>query len=197
MTLLSNIITLLANNVGALNNTLASTSTVLAGVNYQIGNVSSDIAAIGTATSLMGSALTTGVSSMLAINGSLMVLAALSSNITDGVPPITHDLNDLSTTMPNSTASSDATHGLSDMASGPSSSYTYSQTSRVQALLQVINTSYASQPDYSKTATQLSALQADVTYINQLNLFTTLNNQVVTTQSAIANISAAIVAVNV
>ena len=197
VTVLSYIISTLANDVGAINTTLSSTSAVLGAVDMQIASVSSSIMAIEDETWVLGNSIAAGVASLQAINGSLSVLATLSSNISNpstGAKSVADDLDSTQTGLPNSTDVSDANLDLTDLVNP--NSYTFSQTDEVQALLQSINTSYSTSPDYSKTANNLVNLQADVDYVNQLGVFTTINVQVADAQYAIGNVSVGILLIN-
>ena len=187
---LSDIISTLSGAVGSINATLTSTSVVLDGVNAQIANVTAGIMGIEDQTWLLSMSLQAGVLSLKAINGSVDVLAALSANITDqnsGVPSITNDLDGTATALPNSTAVSDASQYLTEMVNDPNS-YTFDETDEIEYLLQSIDLSYSTAPDYSMTAVHLADLQADVDYVNQQNLFGQLDQQVADTQYAIDNI---------
>ena len=197
VTVLSSVITALSNEVSAINATLASTSTVLTGVNAQIANVTDSIVAIEDDTWLLDGSIAAGVASLKAINDSLAVLAVLSANISNpdtGAPYIISSLNGTSTALPNSTAVSDATTDLTELVNP--NSYTFTQTDQVQQLLEAINTSYSTSPDYSQTATDLVDMEADIAYVNQLDIFATIDNQVDDAQYDIANISASILAIN-
>ena len=197
VTVLSDIITALSNDVNTINATLGSTSAVLDAVNAQIANITDSVMSIEDETWVLSNSIQAGVRSLQHISASLLVLAVLSSNISDqttGVPSIAHDLTTTQTTLPNSTAVSDASVDLTQLINP--NSYTFAETQQMAYLLSSIDMSYVATPDYSATATHLADLQADVNYVNQLDIFDQINNEVDDAQYAIHNISAAIQATN-
>ena len=191
-TLLLAVIGIMQAQLGGVNATLTSAQNTIAGLEAQVGTISAGVGVVQAEVGQLSADVASFLNGAQAITTRLNTLAIFSTNLTSTT--IDSDLAGMPTALPDSSHVSDAQTELTDLAGA--NTYTFTQTDATQTTLASINASYTTSPDYAHTGDELAELQADVAYLESSNLFGALVTAVGSSQVAVANISADIVATN-